>query len=115
MVRDGKVVLHWITSPGNVTRTGISVTNQAEDPNAETLAPVKLEVDEWNRGAIRLEKGFVTLSINGVDVYRRETESKAPQQFGFFCDPSTDAVRIRKVVLSGNWPTEVPADLWQRK
>ena len=115
MLRDGKVVLHWITSPGNVTRTGISVTNQAEDPNAQILAPVKLEVDEWNRGAIRLDKGFVTLSINGVDVYRRETESKDPQQFGFFCDPSTDSVRIRKVVLSGDWPTEVPADLWHRK
>ena len=115
LLRGGKVVLHWITSRLDVRTTGISATNVAEDPAAEVLAPMKLEPDSWNRALIRLESGLVIRSINGVDVYRRATETKDPQTFGFFCDPSTDAVRVRKVVLCGDWPSEIPADLWQRK
>ena len=115
LIRDGKISLKWIAVNNNTRKPEAESSNIGEDPAAEVLAPVKLETNAWNRAQVRIEGGKVVLSIAGTDVYRRPLENDSVARFGFYCDPQKDQVRIRNVVLKGDWPTELPKDLWELK
>ncbi len=116
-LRDGKVLLQWITSSDAESDPESKLPPTGADPEAENLAPVMLEVNAWNRMQVRIERvqevTKVVLAINGMDVYRRALNAESLNRFGFYCDPEKDDVRIRKVMLSGDWPAELPADLWE--
>jgi Protein of unknown function (DUF1583) len=115
LIRDGKITLKWIAT-NQVTRQAEAEPNYlGDDPAAEILAPVKLEANAWNRVQVRIEKGKAIISIAGADVYRRPLEKNHVSRFGFYCNPQEDQVRIRKVVLKGDWPTVLPKDLWELK
>jgi hypothetical protein len=114
MIRDGKISLRWI-SITEARKPNTESNNFGDDPAAEVLAPIMLEVNAWNRAQLRIEGGKVVLSVAGTDVYRRPLEKDTVARFGFYCDPTKDQVRVRNVVLKGDWPSEVPTDLWELK
>jgi hypothetical protein len=113
LIRDGKIALRWISTGAEARESSRESNSLGDDPAAEVLAQVKLEANSWNRVQMRLEGGKVVLSIAGTDVYRRPLEKDTVARFGFFCDPTKDQVRIRNVLLKGDWPTELPSDLWE--
>jgi hypothetical protein len=110
-----KVDLHWITAdPAGVT-TGVDNANRAHDPEAQQPESVVLSPGGWNNLSLKLEGAEVVLSVNNVVVYRREWELEAGRLFGLFRDPSQFEVRVRNVRLSGPWPEQLPADLFELK
>ena len=115
LIRDGKISLKWIAVNNNPIKPEAESSNIGEDPASEVLATIKLESNAWNRVQVRIEGGKVVLSIAGTDVYRRPLEKDSVARFGFYCDPQKDQVRIRNVVLKGDWPTELPKDLLELK
>lgn len=109
IIREGKVTLRWISSNNSSDATN----HEGEDPAAEVLAPVKLEPNAWNRVQMRIESGKIVMAVSGTDVYRRPVDKEEVLRFGFYCNPRKDKVRVRNVVLKGDWPTELPKDLWE--
>ncbi len=113
LMRDGKISLKWISTSNRARKATEESNFLGDDPNAEVLAPVKLELNAWNRVQLKIEGGKVVLSVAGTDVYRRPLEKETVARFGFYCEPQKDQVQIRNVILKGDWPTELPKDLWE--
>ncbi len=54
----------------------------------------------------------LTITLNGTVVYERPIEQDNSRQFGFYHDKARHAVKVRGVVLSGDWPKSLdPATL----
>lgn len=120
------VLLHWLPAEPK-TRTDKTRTDDREpadehdaveidvvaDPDAEQLAPIQLLPEQWNSLTVRLDGETVTLRLNGTDVYRRDWETVAGKNFGVFHEPSKYHVRVRNVILKGDWPQQLPADLME--
>lgn len=118
--QDENIALKWMASSDEVPSNDGSTNNQipdktANDPAAENLAPIKLEANAWNRMQVRLEGGKVVLAIDGKDVYRRPLEKESVARFGLYCEYNKEQIRVRNAVLKGNWPAEIPKDLWELK
>ena len=109
----GKVSLHWIATVAERKRMMLTEDNRAEDPVGKQLSSVQLKDKAWNRLSLRCEGDDVVLSVEGKDVYRRQTHPEEGASFGFFADPTGPQARVRNVILSGDWPTELPKQLWE--
>jgi hypothetical protein len=112
---EDKIRLHWLPTAREVQSCGISVDNRGDDPQAEQLHEAKLNDNQWNKVSLRIEGQRLTLAINGTDVYRRPLPTNTPQEFGWLSIPSQPSVRIRNATLSGNWPEQLPTDLWEKR
>ncbi len=115
MLEGGRVRLHWLPTVREVQAGGIAVDNLADDPQAEQLSNAKLNNDQWNKVSLRIDSQHIVLSINGSDVYRRPIPANNTTEFGWLSDPEKPSIRIRNATLSGNWPSQLPADLWEAK
>ncbi len=74
---------------------------------------MKLESEQWNKFSVRLESNSaLVISINGTDVYRRTLTEAESTEFGFFHVLTQGGIRIRNATLKGDWPSELPADLF---
>ena len=82
-----------------------------EPLNRRGPRPLPLRADEWNQVTIDRTKGTVTLSLNDVVVYERPIDWTGDQRFGLFRHDSTTEVKVRNVVLTGDWPQELPQEL----
>lgn len=109
----GKVILHWIASADELARLTLPENNHADDPLGEQLAAIELQDGSWNRVAVRIENRRVVLSIGDKDVYRRPLGEEETPMFGLFADPTGAEARIRNIVLRGDWPAQLPQDLWE--
>lgn len=105
---------HWITSD-NGNWFGVNSTNRIKASEKYALASAELRESEWNVGSLRREQDEIVLSVNGKDIYRQPVDPILGGRFGFFHDPTSFQVRLRNVVLTGDWPEQLPEDLFEKQ
>jgi hypothetical protein len=54
-----------------------------------------------------LNNDTLTLTLNDVEIYSRKAELANTRRFSFYHDRSRSAVRVRNVVLRGDWPEQL--------
>jgi hypothetical protein len=91
--------------------TGLAADNTVVEPlNRRGPRPLPLRANEWNRATIDRTMGAVTLSLNDVVVYQRPIDWSGDHWFGLDRHDSTVAVKVRNVVLTGDWPQKLPQE-----
>ena len=107
------VGLHWVTADKKGTWTGVDELNRVVDEEAQQPTEVNLKENDWNKIEVGLTDSVVTLRVNGQLAYSRDWEPAAGRQFGLFHDPQRYHVRVRNIVLTGNWPDRLPEELFE--
>jgi tetratricopeptide (TPR) repeat protein len=99
------VRLHWLTDGADNEWTGLAADNAADEP-AGRRGPGRLPLKEgaWNSATLALDGDALVLSLNGAEVFRRPMEPDNDRLFGFFHYKDRTAVKVRNVVLKGDWP-----------
>ena len=104
LLKPGGVRVHWMTSERHEW-TGLGSDNAVLDPaNRRGPRTPPLIADDWNKASISLADDIVTLTLNDTVVYSRAVESDARRTFSFYHDRLKSGVRVRNVVLHGDWP-----------
>lgn len=102
------VRLRWLTD-GSGDWTGLAADNTVTEPlNRRGPRPLPLRANEWNRVTMARTKGTITLSLDDTIVYQRPTDWEGDQCFGLNRHGSTIEVKVRNVVLTGDWPEALP-------
>lgn len=105
----GAVRIHWCTD-GAFDQTGLAPDNTFDEPeNQRHNGALPLKANDWNHLKLQLSGSDVDLVLNGQPVFQRRLESSNMRRFGLFCFPDQTAVRVRKLVWTGDWPTQLPA------
>lgn len=99
------IKLHWMTdgSTPEDAYTGLVADNALVDASIRRQ-PVTLKDKAWNQAEISMKGDVATIQLNGAVVCERLLESENSRQFGFFHDKHATAVKVRNVVLTGDWP-----------
>ena len=63
----------------------------------------------WNSVAMSLNGGLFAIELNGNEIVSEKIEPTNSRRIGFFHDAATTDLRVRNVVLSGDWPQEFDA------
>lgn len=105
------VRLHWITDTAENDWTGYVVNNAVDEPaNRRGSGPLPLKEKDWNALKLSLADGVVTIELNGAPIYQRPLERTNGRYFGLYHYKDQSSVRVRNVVLRGNWPEKLTAD-----
>lgn len=103
------VRFHWVTD-GEYDRTEVSPDNSVSlDDGQPTTEQLPLKPDDWNAVRLSLLGQTVSLTLNGELILQRELESSNSRHFGLFHYAEKTAVRVRKVMMRGDWPRELPS------
>ncbi|MBI1344868.1 DUF1583 domain-containing protein [bacterium] len=99
---------HWLTD-SRYDRTGQSPKN-VQDRAEYRRGPAALPfiVNDWNRLRVKLVDQQVQLSLNDQLIYERPIDPERMQTFGLFRYAGQSEVRVRRVVLTGDWPKTLP-------
>lgn len=104
------VRLHWLTE-GSGSWIGLARDNVVDDPAGQQhQGRLPLKESAWNGVTFAIVGDELSLTLNDEVVYRRQLSPDAPRRFGFYHHREQEAVRVRDVVLSGDWPHTLPAD-----
>jgi hypothetical protein len=92
------------------------VGNATDEPDARK-GPTKLPLrtKAWNRGRLAVVGDRVKVAVNGEEVYDRAIDPGNQRLFGLFHYTDRTEARVRTVTLTGDWPKQVPADVWEKK
>ena len=107
----GGIRIRWITD-GALEWTGLPEDNATLEPlNRRGPRPFPLKDNDWNKVSISLGEGKINVSLNDSVVYIRELDKGATSagKFGLYRDRAR-GVQVRNVVLTGDWPEEVPEE-----
>ena len=102
--------VHWITDNSREW-TGLAADNAIIEPlNRRGSGPLPLKSDDWNLVTLARTDGKAAISLNDTLVYERPLEVTGPIEpaFGFYRDAGTSGVKVRNVVMTGDWPESVP-------
>jgi len=101
------VRVHWLTD-GRFDRTEAAPDNlMAEPHNRQGSGRLPLKDDDWNHLRLSIAGNVVSLELNGQSICERELESANRRTFGLFRYADQTEVRVRNVVMSGDWPREL--------
>lgn len=104
------VRIRWLTD-GQYDWTGLAADNAVTEPlNRRGPRPLPLRANDWNRATIARTKDTVTLSLNDEAVYQRPIDWSGDHRFGLDRHGSTAEVKVRNVVLTGDWPHTLPPE-----
>jgi len=104
------VRIHWITD-GAFDWTGLPPDNATMEPlNRRGPRPLPLEERDWNEVSLAVIKDKIELELNGTLIYTRPVDFSGVKHFGFYRTADAPAPRIKEVVLTGDWPEQLPAD-----
>lgn len=108
-----EVRLHWMTRRDwDFEIFGVDPTNLVGDPKVKTHAGhIPLKAGEWNSMDVSFQDQTLKLMLNDQLIYERDIPSTEPRTFGFFRYKDAVQARIRNIKLTGDWPTEVPAEM----
>ena len=110
LIEPAGVRLHWMTD-GEQEWTGLPEDNAVAEPlNRRGPKPLPLVAGEWNRMTVELARDKLTLSLNETQIYTRKMEPEIERTFGLYHDKKRSAVRVRNVVLRGDWPEQLTAE-----
>lgn len=108
VIEDGGVRIHWLTN-GEHDRTGLAADNRTDEP-ASRVGPAELPLkpSDWNKVKVAVAGNRVTLSLNGVEVFRRDLEPMNRRVFGLFHEPGAAESAVRSVRYRGAYSKELP-------
>ena len=102
------VKLHVLTDFDS-ERIGLRPDNAIDDPSHRRLeGKLPLKPKEWNRLQLKLVGDQVQLILNGVDIYQSPIAGWNQRQFGLFHYANQTDVRVRNIILRGDWPKSLP-------
>jgi hypothetical protein len=112
LLRPEGVRMHWICDSGKFNDwSGLADDNVIDEPAFRTGPPkLPLKSGEWNTIRLSLIENVAVLELNGVEICRRPLEHSNSRQFGLYHRAGETAVRVRSVILSGNWPEKLSAE-----
>ncbi|MFO0953373.1 MAG: DUF1583 domain-containing protein [Isosphaeraceae bacterium] len=97
------VRLHWCVDGPNETH-GLDAENSVDDPSGRLHdGPLPLEAGKWNAMTVAVRDGSARLSLNGKPIHQYRFDPENSRQFGLFHYKDRTAVRVRNVVLRGDW------------
>jgi hypothetical protein len=108
MLEPDGIKLHRLTD-GAADKSGVPIDNLADEP-ACRRGPAKLSLTAkaWNKVRLAVAGDTVTVSLNGTPIYERSIEPTNQRLFGLFHFTDRTEARVRGVVLTGDWPKQVP-------
>lgn len=107
MIDPDGVRIHWITD-GRFDPSETPPDNILDEPkNRRGPAQLPLLKDAWNHMRLSLVGSTVTLELNDQPIYERELESNNRRTFGLFRYADQTEVRVRNVVMQGDWPKKL--------
>ncbi|MBI1313204.1 DUF1583 domain-containing protein [bacterium] len=99
---------HWLTD-SRYDRSSLSPDNStpfdAGDPGRQ---PLPLRADEWNSLRLALTGQTARLELNGEAILETPLDATNSRHFGLFHFAEQSEVRVRNVVLRGDWPKTLP-------
>ena len=111
LIEPDGVRLHWITADTNEW-TGLSADNAIVEPlHRRGPKPLPLQGGQWNRVNISLRNDVATLSLNDQVIYERPVEPDSGRRFGLLHFRRRGLARVRNVVMTGDWPEALPAEV----
>jgi|GEM_PF-860831 tetratricopeptide (TPR) repeat protein len=105
----GGMRVHWLTT-GENDWTGLAANNSLVEPLNRKTRRLPLKTGDWNEVTVSLDGDFVSLSVNGTLAYTRKLEPEVERAFSFYHDRNRSAVRVRNVVLRGDWPERLSVE-----
>lgn len=109
MLEPTGVRIHSITDR-EYDQTDVSPENMFDEPqNRRGPAQLPLKENNWNHMSLRLEGNTVLLQLNGQLIFQRELAATNRRTFGLFHFPGQTEVRVRNVLMRGDWPQTIPA------
>lgn len=98
---------HWMTD-GRFDRTGIAPDNLIAEPhNRRASGRLPLKNNDWNHLKLSIAGDIVSLELNDELIFERELETTNRRIFGLFRYADQTEVRVRNVVMRGDWPREL--------
>jgi hypothetical protein len=102
------VRLRWMTEDDREW-TGLGEDNAVVVPfDRRGPKPLPIVANDWNRMTIAIERDTVKLTLNDQLIYQRKVNAQADRTFGFYHDAGRTAVKVRNVVMRGDWPARLP-------
>ena len=98
------VKLHWITDAEHEWAPLAADNAVVESSSQRGPDQLPLRENDWNKAELSIDGRTVRLVLNGELVLEREHELQLQTQFGFFRNRLNEAVGVRNVVLTGDWP-----------
>jgi hypothetical protein len=119
------ITRHWITDgPSDVIASSHvrqNVGEREKSPDELATAPrsgergyevlekktLALKENDWNAVEVTLSGDELTISLNGQAAVTEKLKPDDSRLFGFYHDAARTSSRVRKAVLTGQWPTEL--------
>lgn len=112
LLEEGGIRIRWLTNDDG-DWTGLPVDNATVEPfNRRGPRPLPLKPQEWNKVEVTRAERKVKITLNDVLVYQRPLDFGGDHQFGLYRNRHESSVRVRKVVMTGDWPRELPQEFW---
>jgi len=108
LLRADGVQVRWMTdAPWDWT--GLASDHSMLEPlNRRGPKALPLNENGWNRVAVNLAAGRINVTLNDQVVYQRPIDFEGTTQFGLYREHRHEEFRTRKVVMTGDWPEQVP-------
>ena len=104
------VRIRWVTSDNNEW-TGLTVDHAIVEPLCRRgPRPLPFKPDHWNTISVSRTDQTITLSLNGVEIYERIIDWVGDTRFGLYRHDKNADVKVREVVLTGDWPKSLPQE-----
>jgi hypothetical protein len=111
LIESGGVKVRWMTDGANEW-TGLPIDNALLEPlSRRGPRPLPLKEGDWNTVKLARADGKVAISLNDEVIYQRVVDFGGDHKFGFYRGHGETAAKIRNVVMTGDWPETLPADV----
>ena len=111
LIEPGGVKVRWLTDGANEW-TGLPADNALLEPlSRRGPRPLPLKESDWNSVKLARADGKVAISLNDEVIYQRVVDFGGDHKFGFYRGRGETAAKIRNVVMTGDWPETLPADV----
>lgn len=102
------VQIHWVTD-GRFNPGGIGPGNRSIAPKPHRgVAKIPLLPKAWNRLKLRVRGETVDVFLNDKLICERPLETDNQRTFGLFHFADQTDVRVRNIVMRGDWPRSLP-------
>lgn len=99
------VRLRWLNTHDDWT--GLPVDNAILEPlNRRGPPDLPLQLEQWNAVSLKIGESGLQLSLNDQLIYERSVNDLPSLKFGFLHAPAESPLKIRNVVLKGNWSAD---------
>lgn len=104
--------VHWMTD-GDVSDEaygGLATDNSLADKSFRR-GEVQLKDQDWNAVEITVKNDAAIITLNGSVIGEYPLEADNSRQFGLYHDKNATSVKVRNVVLTGDWPMSVSPEI----